>query len=222
MVTRRTTWVCPWVDPIHPAIHPAVDDCAGRFPDTGGMTTTDYIIDIALIGLVLQQVRGGRINARSLLVTLGIVAYLGFTNLKGTPTGGIDLLLVFGLGAVGVILGALAGRFTSVTRDPAGRTIAKAGVVAAALWILGMGSRLAFQLFAAHGGAAAIERFNAGHDITSIGAWTSAVILLTLCEAVTRTGVVARRTYAQRRALGVEVPGRNLVTATVPVHDGRL
>ncbi len=209
------------MDPIHPTIHPEMDDCDGRFPDTGDMTTTDYIIDIALIGLVLLQVRGRRITARSLLLPLGIVAYVGFTYLKGIPTGGNDLVLVIGLAAIGATLGTLAGRFTSVTRDKAGNAIAKAGAAAAGLWVLGTGGRLAFQLYATHGGGAAIERFSVSNHITSIEAWTSALILMALCEAVARTGILAWRTHALHRAPGAVFPGPSLAEAPLPIHDGR-
>jgi hypothetical protein len=185
------------------------------------MTTTDYIIDIALIGLVLLQVRGRRITTRSLLLPLGIVAYVGFTYLKGIPTGGNDLVLVFGLAGIGLTLGALAGLCTSVTRDKAGDAIAKAGVAAAGFWILGTGCRLAFQLYATHGGGAAIERFSANNHITSIEAWTSALILMALCEAVTRTAILGWRCYALHRTAQAEVPGPSLLEAPVPAHDGR-
>jgi hypothetical protein len=185
------------------------------------MTISDYLIDIALIGLVLLQVRGRRITAHTLLLPLAIVGYVGFTYLKGIPTGGNDLILVLGLAAIGATLGTLAGLFTSVTRDRAGNAIAKAGVAAAGLWILGTGCRLAFQLYATHGGGAAIERFSANHHITSIEAWTSALILMALCEAVSRTGVLAWRTHALHRTAAAEIPGSRLIEAPVPVHDGR-
>ena len=119
------------------------------------MTFTDYLIDISLIALVLVQVRGRRITTRGLVLPVGIVTYVAFTYLKGIPTAGNDLVLVLGCAAVGALLGGLAGRFTTVRPDAEGIPVAKAGLAAAVLWILGTGGRLAFQVYATHGGGAA-------------------------------------------------------------------
>ena len=118
------------------------------------MTFTDYLIDISLIALVLVQVRGRRITTRGLLLPVGIVTYVAFTYLKGIPTAGNDLVLVLGCAAVGALLGGLAGRFTTVRPDAQGIPVAKAGLAAAGLWILGTGGRFAFQVYATHGGGA--------------------------------------------------------------------
>lgn len=89
---------------------------------------------------------------------------------------------MIGAAALGALLGGLAGRFTSVTAGADGVPFAKAGLAAAALWILGTGGRLAFQVWATHGGGAAIEHFSAAHSITTVTAWTSALILMALGE----------------------------------------
>ena len=163
------------------------------------MTFTDYLIDISLIALVLVQVKGRRITTRGLLLPVGIVTYVAFTYLKGIPTAGNDLVLVLGCAAAGALLGGLAGRFTTVRPDAQGIPFAKAGLAAAGLWILGTGGRLAFQVYASHGGGAAVARFSTIHSITSVAAWTDALILMALCEAVMRTGILGWRAYAVRR-----------------------
>jgi len=163
------------------------------------MTFSDYLIDISLIGLVLFQVRGRRLTTRALLLPLGIVGYVAYTYLRGVPTAGNDLFLVAGCAALGATLGGLSGRFTSVYRGDDGLPFAKAGLIAAALWVLGTGCRLAFQVYASHGGGAAIERFSAAHSITSASAWTAALILMALSEAVCRTGILAWRAGVVRR-----------------------
>ena len=133
------------------------------------MTLTDYLIDISLIAIVLLQVRGRRITTRALLLPVGIVAYVAFTYLQGVPTAGNDLFLDASAAPPSApLLGGLAGRFTSVTADREGIPVAKAGLAPPALWILGTGGRLAFQVYATHGGGAAIERFSAAHSITSV------------------------------------------------------
>jgi hypothetical protein len=170
------------------------------------MTFTDYLIDISLIAIVLFQVRGRRITTRALLLPVGIVSFVAYQYLRGIPTAGNDLLLVIGCAALGALLGGLAGRFTSVTADANGIPVAKAGVVAAALWILGTGGRLAFQVYATHGGGAAIERFSVAHSITTVTAWTSALVLMALSEAVVRTGILGWRAAAVRRRSPVGLP----------------
>jgi hypothetical protein len=163
------------------------------------MTITDYLIDISLVAIVLFQVRGRRLTTRGLLLPVGIVAYVAFTYLRGIPTAGNDLVLVLGCAGVGALLGALAGHFTRVRPDAQGMPVAKAGLVAAGLWILGTAGRLAFQIYASHGGGGAIARFSTSHAITSVAAWTDALILMALCEAVIRTGILGWRANAVHR-----------------------
>jgi len=51
-----------------------VDAAGDPSADTGGMTFSDYLIDITRIGIVLFQVHGRRLSAKSLLLPVGIVA----------------------------------------------------------------------------------------------------------------------------------------------------
>ncbi len=157
------------------------------------MTTSDYLIDITLISLVLVQIRARRLTVKALVLPLGLVAYVAYSYLRGVPTSHNDLFLIVGAAVVGATLGGLAGRFTSVTKAADGSVWAKAGLAAAALWILGTGGRLAFQLYASHGGGPAIAHFSATHGITSATAWTATLILMALSEAVTRTAVLGWR-----------------------------
>jgi hypothetical protein len=178
-----------------------VDAGAAPDPDTGGMTISDYVIDITLISIVLVQLRGRKLTTRSLLLPVAIVAYVAVTYLKAIPTSGNDLFLIVGCAAVGATLGGLAAHFTTVHADGDGIPIAKAGLVAAALWILGTAGRLAFQVYASHGGGRAIERFSAAHSITAATAWTAALILMAISEAVVRTGVLAWRGHLVQQTL---------------------
>jgi hypothetical protein len=159
------------------------------------MTLNDYLIDIALIAVVLLQVRGRRLTTRSMLLPVLLVGLAAHSYLHSIPTAGNDLVLVIGCTAVGAILGGLCALATSLKRDGEGFVIAKAGFVAAALWILGVGTRFAFQLYASHGGGPALERFSASHDITSPAAWTAALVLMAIGEVLLRTGVIAWRAY---------------------------
>jgi hypothetical protein len=160
------------------------------------MTLSDYAIDIALIALVFLQVRGRRLTTRSLILPIVLVGWAAATYLHGIPTAGNDLVLVIAGAAAGISLGVLAGMFTSVRPGADGSPFAKAGAMAAALWVLGVGTRFAFQLYASHGGAGAIGRFSSAHSITSSEAWVAALILMALGEAVARTAVLGVRAYA--------------------------
>lgn len=159
------------------------------------MTATDYILDLGLIGLVLVQIRGRRLTLHSLLLPVGIVAWVAHTYLTSVPTAGNDLLLVAVCTAVGVALGSAAGMLTRLTTGADGSPVAKAGAAAAALWVVGVGFRFAFQEFATHGGERSIAHFSAAHAITSGQAWVAALVLMAIGEALARTVVLAARTY---------------------------
>lgn len=158
------------------------------------MTLIDYALDLGLLALVILQVRGRRLTARSLLLPLAVVAWAGVHYLHTVPTGGNDLLLV-GLGLMaGSALGVGAGLTTKVVAGPDGNgVVAKAGLAAAALWILGVGSCFAFQLYVTHGGEPAIARFSASHYITSGEAWAACLLLMALAEVMLRTAIIAWR-----------------------------
>jgi hypothetical protein len=163
------------------------------------MTITDYILDITLIALVLVQIRGRRLTVHSLLLPVATVGFAVVSYLRTIPTAGNGLYLVVAAAAAGVTLGALCGVLTFLRPGPGGVPYAKAGVAAAALWVAGTGTRLAFQLYATHGGGAAVARFSAAHHIT-IAAWTTALILMAVGEVAARTLVLAWRAYGSREA----------------------
>jgi len=159
------------------------------------MTITDYAIDIVLIGLVAFQIHGMRLTRRGLILPLVLVGIVAMNYLKTIPTAGNDLFLIVGLTAIGATLGSLAGLFTSVRQDSSGTPVAKAGVLAAILWVLGVGSRFAFQLYVSHGGFPAVSHFSAAHDITSGAAWTAAMVLMALAEVVCRHAIIVLRAH---------------------------
>lgn len=191
---------------IHPGIHPGVDDRSSRSRDTDGMSLSDYVIDIGLIALVLLQVRGRRLTTRAFLLPLVLVAWAAASYLHGIPTAGNDLPFVALATALGAALGVGAGLTTAVRRGADGTAVAKAGAIAAALWVVGVGTRLAFQLYATHGGGQAIGRFSVAHHITSSEAWVAALILMAFGEVAGRSAVLLVRTLrlAPARPVAVE------------------
>ncbi len=156
------------------------------------MTTTDWVIDLSLILLVLRQVRESRLSLHMMLLPLVLVSWTAAHYLRSIPTAGHDLVLVGTLAGTGALLGLLSGAATRV-RVQEGHAYVRAGVVAATLWVLGVGFRLAFQLYATNGGADSIARFSVHHDITSDSAWVAALVLMALAEVVTRLTVITVR-----------------------------
>lgn len=161
------------------------------------MTTTDYLINALFIGLVVLQVRGRRLTTFTLVLPFAVMAYVASSYLHGIPTSGNNLVLALCGAGLGLALGIGCAFSTAVYRNAKGEPFAKAGPVAALLWVLGIGSRLAFTLYASHGGEGAIGRFSAAHGITSGEAWVACLILMAAGEVIGRSSVLALR----RRAL---------------------
>ncbi len=179
------------------------------------MSTTDYLLNGVLIALVVLQLRGRRLTARALLLPVAVVAYIAVEYLHGVPTGGNDLTLGVIGGAAGVVLGVGCGLATAVFRRADGTTIAKAGPIAAVLWVAGIGARLAFELYSTHGGGPAIERFSASHDITTAEAWVACLILMALCEVITRTATIGLK-FWRTTARAHEVTGQTVIQSLAP------
>lgn len=153
------------------------------------MTTTEWITDIALVLIVLRQLREGRLDLKTFLIPLGIVAFVAYTYLDSVPTAGNDLVLVGALMAVGAALGIAGGVYTRI-RVAGEHLLIKAGAVSAILWVLGMGARMGFQFWVSHGGADNVARFSIAHHITTDQAWVAALVLMALTEVVTRLATI--------------------------------
>lgn len=177
------------------------------------MTTTDWILDITLILVVFRQLRWSRIDALFLLVPIGIVGFVAYKYLDPIPTGGNDLLVIGACAAVGAILGVSGGLTTRVRvgggdgTSADGRIYVRAGFAAASLWVVGMAARLAFSVWAEHSGGPTLVRFSEQHDITSVQAWVSGLILMVLCEVGTRIGTILLRAAQARNSAKDVVAG---------------
>ncbi|MFH8611171.1 hypothetical protein ACH4D5_27215 [Streptomyces sp. NPDC018029] len=171
------------------------------------MTATEWITDIALVLIVFRQLREDRLDHKTFLLPLGIVTFVAYSYLDSVPTGGNDLVLVAVLMAVGAALGIAGGAYTRI-RALDGHLLIKAGAVSAALWVVGMGARMGFQVWVEHGGAAAVARFSLAHHITSRQAWVTAFVLMALTEVVTRVATIFIRSRALRAPRTVAVLDR--------------
>ncbi|MFJ8858131.1 hypothetical protein ACIRD8_06805 [Streptomyces sp. NPDC102451] len=176
------------------------------------MTTTEWITDIALILVVFRQLREGRLNLKSFLIPLGIVAFVTYSYLDTIPTAGNDLVLIGALMSAGAALGVAGGIYTRI-RTAGEHILIKAGAVSAILWVSGMGARMAFQMWVEHGGGADdVARFSITHHITSDQAWVAAFVLMALTEVVTRLATIFIRSRKTRS-------GTRTVTSPAPVFE---
>jgi hypothetical protein len=159
------------------------------------MTFTDYLLDSLLVLIVFRQVREARFDRKAVLLPLGIAAVVGNSYLHTIPTSGNDLFLIAGFAAAGIAFGLISGLTTRVRTDGGRYALVKAGWIAAGVWVLGMGFRFAFSIWANNGGGAELARFSVAHDITSGSAWTAALVLMALGEVLCRTGVLVYRSH---------------------------
>ncbi|HMC40484.1 MAG TPA: hypothetical protein VKI19_12535 [Acidimicrobiales bacterium] len=176
------------------------------------MATTDYLMNVALIALVVLQIRGHKVTRARLLFPLAATVFVAGQFLRSVPTEGNDLVLIVGLAAIGAALGAAAGVMTTVRREGPGAW-AQAGVAAAALWVVGIGARMGFAMWVSHGGQAAVAHFSALHQISSGAAWGAAFVLMALTEVVSRTGVL----YLKTRRTGAVIERGGLLHSQVAI-----
>ena len=159
------------------------------------MTPTDYILDSALVLLVLLQIRERPLTTHALFRPLVIVSIAVIVYLHGVPTAGNDLVLVGALGLLGLTIGLASGQTVLMRRGRAGEVLARAGWASGFFWVLGMGSRFAFAFWISHGGYGTIGQFSAQHSITSGEAWTAALLAMAVFEVGGRTLVQAVRRH---------------------------
>jgi hypothetical protein len=167
------------------------------------MSITDYLIDSALVLLVLLQIKGRPLTTKSLIRPLVIVGIAVLNYLHGIPTAGNDLVLVGVLATLGLLIGAASGQTVQMWRGADGQVIARARWLSGFFWVLGMGSRFAFLIWINNGGAATIGHFSAHHAITSGEAWTVALLAMAVFEVCGRSLLLATR---RQQLEGVPVP----------------
>jgi len=163
------------------------------------MTSTDWIIDIALILIVIRQLREAPMNRRFWLLPLVIVGYTASHYLTAVPTAGNDVVVIALLTLVGMTLGLLGGITTRV-RAENGQAFVRAGWIAASLWVGSMTARLGFIYWITHSGSDDLVRFSMHHDITSSSTWQDALVLMALAEVIVRIGILVVRGHRAAEA----------------------
>jgi hypothetical protein len=157
------------------------------------MNTFDYILDSALVLIVILQIREKRMSWRPLIRPVVILGIAVANYLHGFPTQGNDLLLVGAFALVGATIGILSGITVIMRRGDDGTVRFRSGPESAFFWVLGMGSRFAFIYWISHTGAASIARFSVHHSITGSSAWTVALLGMAAFEVLSRTAIMAYR-----------------------------
>jgi hypothetical protein len=187
---------------LHPNIDPQADVPTAAFADHAPMTTTDYLIDSALVLLVLLQIKERKLTTQAIVRPIVIVGIAVLNYFHNIPTAGNDLVLISVLALTGLTIGIASALTVHMRSGDQGDVLARAGWASACFWVLGMGSRFAFLIWITHGGASSITSFSAAHSITSGAAWTDALLSMAVLEVVGRSLTMAVR-RRQLQTIGV-------------------
>ena len=172
-----------------------------------------YLINALLILLVVHQIREHQLDLRALAVPVLAVAAAAVMFLHAVP-GGSDIALDLLCASAGAAMGAIGGLATRLRPGPGGRPLGRAGVLAASMWIAGVGARMAFYFAATHGAGPAIAAFSIAHHITGPAAWTAALVMMALADVTARLVTV----YLRGRSLAAKATP--VIAASVPAGAG--
>jgi hypothetical protein len=167
------------------------------------MSITDYLIDSALVLLVLLQIKERPLTTKTLVRPLIILGVAVANYLHGIPTAGNDLVLIGVLATLGLLIGVASGQTVQMRRGANGEVLARAAWLSGIFWVLGMGSRFAFLIWVNNGGAHTIGQFSVQHAIIGAEPWTVALLAMAVFEVCGRTLLLAAR---RQKLQGVPVP----------------
>jgi hypothetical protein len=173
-----------------------------------------YLINALLILLVVRQIREHQLDLRALAVPVLAVGAAAVRFLHAVPSGGSDITLDLACVSIGAAMGAIGGLATRLRAGVDGRPLGRAGVLAAGMWIAGVGARMVFYFAATHGAGPAIAAFSIAHHITGPAAWTAALVMMALADVLTRLVVV----YLRGRRLTAQATP--VAAAPVPASAG--
>lgn len=157
------------------------------------MSISDYLIDSALVLIVLLQIKERELTTAQLVRPLMALGAAIAFYMHGLPTAGNDLELAAALAVLGGTIGVASGLAAILRPTGDGRVMFRSGWLSGFFWVLGMGSRFAFAFWITHGGIGAVSSFSAAHSITSGEAWTVALLAMAAFEFGGRTVVLALR-----------------------------
>jgi hypothetical protein len=142
-----------------------------------------YLINALLVLLVVRQIREHQLDARAL-------AAVAVMFLHSVPGGGADIALDLLCVSAGAAMGSVGGLATRLRPGADGRPLDRAGILAAGMWVVGVGARMAFCFAATRGAGPAIAAFSIAHHITGSAARTMALVMMALANVLTRLAVV--------------------------------
>ena len=161
-----------------------------------------YVINALLVLMVIRQIREHPLDLRSLATPVLAVGVAAVLFLRSVPLGGNDIALELACVLAGALMGAIGGFATYLRRGADGRPLARAGWLAAGMWVGAVGARLAFAIAAGNGAGPAIARFSAAHHITREQAWVAALVMMALADVLTRLVII----YLRGRRLAASAP----------------
>ena len=164
--------------------------------------TSVYVINAILVLMVIRQIREHPLDLRSMAGPVLAVGAAAVLFLHSVPGGGNDVVLELACAATGAAMGAVGGLTTKLRLGSDGRALGRAGWLAASMWIIGVGARLAFAVAAGNGAGPAIARFSIAHQITGSTAWIAALIMMALADVLTRLIII----YVRGRRLTAAAP----------------
>lgn len=167
------------------------------------MSLDDYLISLLMMSSVIRQLRGRPLTWFSLTWPVALVCWAAFQYFGGVPHHRADLILTTVLSGIGITLGLSCGALSHIYVKPhsseqaahgeSGDVMVRSSGIAAALWVVGIGSRLAFGLFAEHGGGTDVASWSEHLGLTSMNTWGTALIAMSFLEVVGRTSLLAPR-----------------------------
>ncbi len=164
------------------------------------MTLQIWILILAVFAaVVLTRIGRHRYTRRQRVLTLAVVAILAVKYVRNMPTSGHNGVLEVACIALGAVFGLAMLAVTSVEHDQTdGQIWVRAGLAYLALWVIMLGSRIAFAYSATGWARADIGRFFASHQLSG-SAITPAFVLMTIgCLVVVTIGIAIRATLATR------------------------
>jgi hypothetical protein len=169
------------------------------------MTTTDYLINALFVLIVFRQARERKLDRRSLIIPLALVAAVAQMYVHSIPTAGNDLVLIGALATVGLACGVISAFATHVRADERGFAVARVGWLAGSLLVAGISSRMVFEFAVSNGGRHAVASFSIAHHI-SAAAWPVALVAMAVLEVAARVVIVHLRGREALRAIPNAIP----------------
>jgi hypothetical protein len=168
------------------------------------MSASIWIINLVVLAAVLEADLGhGKITRMRLirpLIIAAVIAAFWITGVAGSGTGlWVELA---GIGT-GIVLGLVAAALMRVYTTDDGRPYSYAAVPYALLWAAVVGARLWFAYASNHDIRIPVGTWMYAHQLTT-SALIDALIFLALAMVLTRTGSLAVRSRALRRAPAAE------------------